>query len=1316
LKERGGFATTIALLLAALLGVSYIPRKAAETAAIGGAQGGGAGATSSSANAKAGASSDGPSSSCEQIANRLRRIYAPINENGNKDTTGAEDKDNSTTSGGVPMPDSCFESGNPRPSTTDDFAIEPRIEPSFVVAIVPNPVQTHLALTFDRLIEAIQQAAQDVNFNYDNSWFPWNQSGKSYDSLSDEEQAAQLVALQQQQPGILVFRRSAADSDHPDVYRSGLVIFVVGEQPTGGISDAQFEHALQWISTLKSKTKPPLAPPPPLRIIGPTFSGTLASIERELKANNLFAKYPNGIEIYSGTTNAAENVVAFQKFLCHQDPNSNSGNCESGTYQGPYRFRTFLESDSLMTDRFLCYLRHEGYNLNHVAILSEDQTAFGGATNPRGKGSGFHRCYGEPTNDSNPQQPIYVYYPRDIATLRSAYEKQSIFSAGKQQNNAPSSELRGNLSEPASVEHDTVRTYGGQLTPLAQEAALFGIANILDRKEIEFVILRSSNSLDQLFLSEFLRRSYPNGRVVIDGADLMFRRGMEGASLRGVMLLSTYPLLSWTQDAIPPIHRPPGSGATSKTSFRVFPQDLAEGIYIASRELLEQLPDVNWSIPISDYGVLYRGQSDDASPENHRPATWLSVVGHRQFWAIAILNDNAERNHRKFGPIGAVSASLLTPEARTSTDASGSTNSSAGNSSERQVWVYDLPGEMTAALLVCVAISLWHLYCCWNGSIIKSPRVRAYFAPIAHEQHAILIFIGSFVLGLLGIIVGMVFIVSDGAMSWQLQTAVFLACGLIVVLPVLGCWKNYHLATVFGDTDPKIRHCIAQNKLKLFWALVASLVVTAVLFFAFLPYHLNLANRIPTFWRSLNLRSGVSPLLPQMLLLTGFYAWFWHTLHGLALFGDDRPVLPSVVELPRFPASLNTGRNAPAENVHLVKMFWMFSREGAGDNVERNAMPLSRSYLKTLLILVVVTVFALWIALDGFSLRNLGDRRYGALIFFAVAVSVALVAAETLQLLNTWSQLRQLLIYLDRLRIRRTLCTLRNLYGGSIWKLSGNVLEERYRLISRQFESMGNLRNLLQKWVDSDGKDDKRAVIALRKVNDCATQGQTFASWYVKLLEDNEHPTSSVDSTDATRLHQRSTAVDIKEIARFQRALASTAGCVMRNVILPAWQADTESLLCVPGSKDTPADSSKTASLPEHVRAAEEFFLLPYMGFIQNTLGRIRTIALSIVSLFVAVTLAVSSYPFDPLPVIGAVFLVLFVLVGAIVIFTYAEMCRDATLSHVANTTPGELGWDFWVKMIGLGAGPFLGLLTTLFPSMTDFIVSVLQPGAEAIK
>jgi len=102
--------------------------------------------------------------------------------------------------------------------------------------------------------------------------------------------------------------------------------------------------------------------------------------------------------------------------------------------------------------------------------------------------------------------------------------------------------------------------------------------------------------------------------------------------------------------------------------------------------------------------------------------------------------------------------------------------------------------------------------------------------------------------------------------------------------------------------------------------------------------------------------------------------------------------------------------------------------------------------------------------------------------------------------------------------------------------------------------------------------------------------------------------------------------------------------------------------------------------------------------------------------MFVATTLAVSSYPFDPLPSLGGMFLSVFVVCGTVLVMTFAQMHRDSTLSHIANTTPGELGAEFWIKMVTFGIGPLLGLLTTLFPSLTDLLTSWLQPGMEAVK
>jgi hypothetical protein len=102
--------------------------------------------------------------------------------------------------------------------------------------------------------------------------------------------------------------------------------------------------------------------------------------------------------------------------------------------------------------------------------------------------------------------------------------------------------------------------------------------------------------------------------------------------------------------------------------------------------------------------------------------------------------------------------------------------------------------------------------------------------------------------------------------------------------------------------------------------------------------------------------------------------------------------------------------------------------------------------------------------------------------------------------------------------------------------------------------------------------------------------------------------------------------------------------------------------------------------------------------------------------LFVGATLAVSSYPFDPLSVLGAIFLAVFLTVGGLTVLVYSQMSRDTTLSHITNTQPGQLGLDFWLRLVGFGIGPLIGLLTTLFPSITDFVFSWLQPNVQALK
>jgi hypothetical protein len=136
----------------------------------------------------------------------------------------------------------------------------------------------------------------------------------------------------------------------------------------------------------------------------------------------------------------------------------------------------------------------------------------------------------------------------------------------------------------------------------------------------------------------------------------------------------------------------------------------------------------------------------------------------------------------------------------------------------------------------------------------------------------------------------------------------------------------------------------------------------------------------------------------------------------------------------------------------------------------------------------------------------------------------------------------------------------------------------------------------------------------------------------------------------------------------------------------------------------------------EHIRNAEEFVCLNYLGFIQNVLGRLRTMALTIMPLLIVSTVAMSTYPFDPQRALSGVSILLFVFVGVVIVKVYADMHRDATLSHVTKTKPGELGAEFWFKIVGFGFAPLIGLLTRIFPGITDFVFSWLQPGISSLK
>jgi hypothetical protein len=347
---------------------------------------------------------------------------------------------------------------------------------------------------------------------------------------------------------------------------------------------------------------------------------------------------------------------------------------------------------------------------------------------------------------------------------------------------------------------------------------------------------------------------------------------------------------------------------------------------------------------------------------------------------------------------------------------------------------------------------------------------------------------------------------------------------------------------------------------------------------------------------------------------------------------------------------------------------------------------------------------------------------------------ISLALADTWQLWRTWRQLRQLLVHLDLLPLRRTLHRLKGLEWVSAWQVSAGGLDERYRVISRQFESIRHLRNTIAQAIEGAPEPNllkHEFLLSLPLANQISCQMLEPSLPKGEVLESTESKTEIIAEMDVCQamadafakwfvtLPRYKYVSDLTHLRDFQRSMAGTAGYIMRAVLATEWRSETRSLIFEADqseSSGTKPDGAESLEVKDHVRRAEEFFVLPYLAFIQNVLSRIRTMFFGILCVFIAATLSVASYPFDPRPALAGVFLATFLVIGAVLVYVYAQMCRDATLSHITNTNPGELGAGFWLHSLAFGAAPLLGLLTTMFPSITDVVVTWLQPATQAIK
>ena len=1309
MKQNVGWITLVLLSLAMTIGISTTQTKAPSDQSAGSQ-------TTLSAAPPAAAGTAIQAGPCAQLEERLQNfLLLPPDV--------------------VAAPDSCFppeQNQTQKKQPNRDQAKQADFQKKakgmrFAIATLPDPLYTRLPLSFDRAAEAIQQAAMDQQYVFDSSWLPWQTQGPSYSSLADQVAARALKASREDQPGIILFRKET-DPTRKEPDQAGLAVLIVGEEPTGGIHRKQFQNAVAWIGALQpvpgtTSSESPAEQIPGQQIIGPSFSGSIPSlmallqdpdIQKVLKPRS----HPH-LQIYSGYV-TSDTEMQWLHEQASKDPWS-SLNIE---------FLSFQQGDAKTTDLYCRFLKRTGIKMAALAIISEDQTAFGAETST---------C--EPEEDaSDPKQgPVHLYYPRDISALRAAYQAQSIFSASASQpaDNANRT-LQPDVADPEGDRHDTLRNYSGDQTALSQESGMQQIVSMLRAHRSEYLLLRSSNPLDQLFLSHYFRRAYPEGRIVILGADTLLRRESGSSALNGIETLSTYPLLPWEPD-------------WTKSSFgttpflhvhRVFTNDGAEGVYVAATFLFHQHiftssnPN-NVSLPpdcdeVKDVGLrnyappfwTSESTAETGSGCTPPPLIWLSVLGNGGFWPISALDDITEpappslqSTSRSSNFIYLLLHSFASMKDSIAFILGLRTNQAAAVPGQERRWL-----PMPLIMKLCLAaLFLWagfHAFSCSRGSITVKPAYRAHFVRPCNQvcmggqktQQALVIF-GCVLVSMAATIVAWGYGEMSEAgepllprHSWAYRLflvliwsiSAFALCANVLIEERY--WKNA-TSDSSRNAATKDRKWLYEQFAIIRKPLLIYVVMTSVFYWFIdisLDCSLNEANRIPTYWRSMNLASGVSPLAPLLALTAGLYTWFWCSLHGLALFAEDRPRLPSNQQLVIL---RQEGRKEYL--LHIL------SSEGAAHPTENLCMPLHRRAVLVALGCFVVIVACGALIFGSLPIRSLGSDVYSRIVCLWAVFCISILFANAWQMVSIWLKLRQLLLFLDKLPLRRTLEALKGFSWGSVWKMSGSILDVRYKLVFRQLESLTHLRSSLQKlsqetWTTSEISQIEEWIST---IGGTLSIRQEFARWYSDHWSDW-------------------TARDSSKLKAVQNGLAATAAMALTQILIPAWREESHSLVLESASSAADDDSNQkedgrqppVARIAPHIRNAEELVGLIYLGYIQNVLGRIRSLTVGIICLFVAMTVAVSSYAFDPRPLMSGTILVLFFVLAATVVTVYSQMHRDVTLSNLTDTKPGELGADFWLKLVGFGIGPVLGLLTSVFPELSGFFLSWLQPGLESIK
>jgi hypothetical protein len=152
------------------------------------------------------------------------------------------------------------------------------------------------------------------------------------------------------------------------------------------------------------------------------------------------------------------------------------------------------------------------------------------------------------------------------------------------------------------------------------------------------------------------------------------------------------------------------------------------------------------------------------------------------------------------------------------------------------------------------------------------------------------------------------------------------------------------------------------------------------------------------------------------------------------------------------------------------------------------------------------------------------------------------------------------------------------------------------------------------------------------------------------------------------------------------------------------------------GAESVAKQPTAPSPLDELAGLAQRFVTLHYSSFILYGVRQIQNLLLFLSSGFVLLMISLNCYTIQAPQSIGRLLMILFVILGAATFSCLAGLERDTLLSRISGSDPGKFNSGFYLKLASYGGLPVLSVLASEFPSISNFLLSWVEPTLEAFK